>query len=271
MISQRSFLVVKALSSVTFSVKEGEVHALVGENGAGKSTLMNILSGVCEPNSGSISLYGEPVSFKNTKEAQAHGISLIHQEFNLVNSLSVAENIYLGYLQTHRGGWINWKQVRRSASKLLQELGFDFSVRTRVEQLSVAEKQLVEIAKALVCSSQDHWNGRADILVDTEGDCQIVCHHSEPADTRRHGHLHLTQARRSIHDCRFHYSSKRWPDHRHESSFRHESCGTDCKDGWTSRRHELSCETEESYRFGGTRGTGYRMRFVCKGCLLSIA
>jgi len=140
---------VKALSSVTFSVKEGEVHALVGENGAGKSTLMNILSGVCEPNSGSISLYGEPVSFKNTKEAQAHGISLIHQEFNLVNSLSVAENIYLGYLQTHRGGWINWKQVRRSASKLLQELGFDFSVRTRVEQLSVAEKQLVEIAKAL--------------------------------------------------------------------------------------------------------------------------
>ena len=145
----KTFPGVKALNEVSFSVSPGDVHALVGENGAGKSTLMNILSGVLQPNSGSIMIDGQVRTFSGTKEAQACGISLIHQEFNLVNSLSVAENIYLGYLHTHKGGLINWKSVRDSANKLIHDLGFNFSVRQRVENLSVAEKQLVEIAKAL--------------------------------------------------------------------------------------------------------------------------
>ncbi len=110
---------------------------------------MNILSGVLQPDSGSIMIDGSPKVFKGTKEAQASGISLIHQEFNLVNSLSVAENMYLGYLHTYKNKLIHWKSVRESASKLIQELGFNFSIRQRVEDLSVAEKQLVEIAKAL--------------------------------------------------------------------------------------------------------------------------
>lgn len=145
----KTFPGVKALDSVSFCVSPGEVHALVGENGAGKSTLMNILGGVMRANSGAIVIDGQPVVFKGAKDAQACGISLIHQEFNLVNSMSVAENIYLGFLQTHAGGLVDWKHVRRTAGELIEELGFDFSVRERVENLSVAEKQMVEIAKAL--------------------------------------------------------------------------------------------------------------------------
>ena len=155
----KTFPGVKALDTVSFSVSPGDIHALVGENGAGKSTLMNILSGVLQPDSGSIIIDGEMKVFKGTKEAQECGISLIHQEFNLVNSLSVAENIYLGYLHTHKGRFIDWKYVRDSASQLIQYLGFNFSVRQRVENLSVAEKQLVEIAKALSVNAKNYWNG----------------------------------------------------------------------------------------------------------------
>jgi ABC-type sugar transport system ATPase subunit len=122
---------------------------LVGENGAGKSTLMKILNGVFEANSGSVLIDGSPVVFKGTKDAQACGISLIYQEFNLVNTLSIAENIYLGFLQTGKSRLIDWKGVRKSAADLIGSLGFDFSVRKKVQDLSVAEKQLVEIAKAL--------------------------------------------------------------------------------------------------------------------------
>ena len=96
----KSFPGVKALDEVSFSVKPGEVHALVGENGAGKSTLMKVLNGVLKADSGTILIDGTPVVIRGTKEAQVCGISLIYQEFNLVNTLSVAENIYLGYLRT---------------------------------------------------------------------------------------------------------------------------------------------------------------------------
>jgi ribose transport system ATP-binding protein len=140
---------VKALDRVTFSVRRGEVHGLVGENGAGKSTLMKILNGVFEANSGSVLIDGSPVVFKGTKDAQACGISLIYQEFNLVNTLSIAENIYLGFLHTGKSGLIDWNGVRKAAADLIRSLGFDFSVKKKVQDLSVAEKQLVEIAKAL--------------------------------------------------------------------------------------------------------------------------
>ena len=145
----KTFPGVKALDNVSFSVRPAEVHALVGENGAGKSTLMKILNGVWKADSGSILIDGRPVKFNGTKDAQSKGISLIYQEFNLVNTLSVAENIYLGYLQTGKAGFIRWKEVRDDAAGLINRLGFDFSVNEKVQNLSVAEKQLVEIAKAL--------------------------------------------------------------------------------------------------------------------------
>ena len=145
----KTFPGVKALDDVSFSVERGEVHALVGENGAGKSTLMKVLNGVLQPNAGTILIDGAPVVFRGTKEAQAHGISLIYQEFNLVNTLSVAENIYLGFLRTGKAGLIRWRDVRKDAADLLKRLGFDLNPRRKVETLSVAEKQLVEVAKAL--------------------------------------------------------------------------------------------------------------------------
>ena len=145
----KTFPGVKALDEVSFSVKPGEVHALVGENGAGKSTLMKVLNGVLQANSGTILIDGKPVVIRGTKAAQAFGVSLIYQEFNLVNTLSVAENIYLGYLRTGATRLIKWTTVRKDASDLLKRLGFDLNVRKKVGSLSVAEKQLVEIAKAL--------------------------------------------------------------------------------------------------------------------------
>lgn len=145
----KTFPGVRALDSVSFAVRRGEVHGLVGENGAGKSTLMKILNGVLAPDSGQILVDGMPVTFRSTKQAQACGISLIYQEFNLVNTLSVAENIYLGFLQTGKSKLIDWKKVRADAAELIERLGFDFNVKEKVENLSVAERQLVEIAKAL--------------------------------------------------------------------------------------------------------------------------
>lgn len=145
----KTFPGVVALDRVSFSVVRGEVHALVGENGAGKSTLMKVLNGVLEANSGEILIDGKPVVLKGTKDAQARGISLIYQEFNLVNTLSVAENIYLGFLKTGKARLIDWKGVRKDAADLIRRLGFDFSVNEKVQNLSVAERQLVEIAKAL--------------------------------------------------------------------------------------------------------------------------
>ncbi|MHB8278431.1 MAG: sugar ABC transporter ATP-binding protein [Candidatus Humimicrobiaceae bacterium] len=144
----KSFPGVRALDNVTFSVVRGSIHGLVGENGAGKSTLMKILNGVYYTDTGEIIVNGESCRFKDTKEAQAKGIGLIFQEFNLINTLTAAENIYLNRLQV-RSGRIAWKQINQDAQALIDELGFNFSVTEKIIDLSAAQKQLVEIAKAL--------------------------------------------------------------------------------------------------------------------------
>jgi ABC-type sugar transport system ATPase subunit len=143
-----SFKGVQALRNVSLSVETGEVHGLLGANGAGKSTLMKILSGVLQPDGGEIRFKGEKVSFSSPLAAQAKGIAIIHQELSLVQSLSVAENIFLGRLHGKSFN-INWKEVYQEAEKLLSRVGAHFSPKTLVRDLSVAEMQLVEIAKAL--------------------------------------------------------------------------------------------------------------------------
>lgn len=145
----KTFPGVKALDHASFKVKRGEVHALVGENGAGKSTLMKVLNGIYQPDEGTIKIDGKPVRFKDTNAAKDNGVSLIYQEFNLINDLSVAENIYLGKLRTNKVRAIDWKALRRDADELIHRLGFHFSAKEKVKALSVAERQLVEIAKAL--------------------------------------------------------------------------------------------------------------------------
>ena len=144
---RKEFPGVVALDNVSFSVKPGVIHALIGENGAGKSTLMKVLNGVYQANAGEIYINGEKVELNGVKEAQAAGISIIYQEFNLINTLSVAENIFLGRYNGKKT--IQWKEQKEKAAALLADLGFNFDVNKEVGKLSTAEKQLVEIAKAL--------------------------------------------------------------------------------------------------------------------------
>ena len=144
----KSFPGVKALDNVGFSVAEGEIRALVGENGAGKSTLMKILNGNYKKDSGQILIDGKEVDITNPQVADANGITIIFQELNLVDDLSIAENIFAGRL-AKRGKLINWKNINAKAKVLLDRIGFDIDPTTLVGSLTVAGKQMVEIAKAL--------------------------------------------------------------------------------------------------------------------------
>ncbi len=144
----KSFPGVKALQGVNLTVREGQVHALLGENGAGKSTLIKILSGAYSKDEGQIFFEGKPVEIKSPQDAQALGISTIYQEFNLAPHLTIAENIFLGHLPK-KGSLVDWSLARTRAGEILNGLGVSLSVDTPTSQLSVAEQQLVEIAKAL--------------------------------------------------------------------------------------------------------------------------
>ncbi len=144
---------VLALNQVNFDIRKGEVHALLGENGAGKSTLMKILSGVYQKDEGEIIFEGSPVILNGPLAAQNLGISIIHQEFNLCSDLSVAENIFIG--REHRNGWLlNTETQNQAAADILQNLNLDISPSTLVSSLTVAQQQMVEIAKALSCHSK---------------------------------------------------------------------------------------------------------------------
>ena len=132
---RKEFPGVVALDNVSFSVKPGVIHALIGENGAGKSTLMKVLNGVYQANAGEIYINGEKVELNGVKEAQAAGISIIYQEFNLINTLSVAENIFLGRYNGKKT--IAWKELKKKAAELLADLGFNFDVNKEVGKLSI--------------------------------------------------------------------------------------------------------------------------------------
>ncbi|WP_108660483.1 sugar ABC transporter ATP-binding protein [Acuticoccus kandeliae] len=146
----KSFPGVRALSDVSFACEAGEVHALVGENGAGKSTLMKILSGVYQPDAGRIILGGETVRFRHPVEAIAAGVSVIHQEFSLLPDRTVAQNVFLGREPAHRG-IIDNATMERATAAIFAGFRGDYRIAPsqRVGDLSVAEQQLVEIAKAV--------------------------------------------------------------------------------------------------------------------------
>ncbi|MFD1736448.1 sugar ABC transporter ATP-binding protein [Bacillus salitolerans] len=148
----KSFSSVPALKNVHFSIKKGEIHALLGANGAGKSTLMKILSGAYTADSGDIFIDDKPVKMNNPKQAKELGIQCVYQEVDvaLVPHLTVAENILLDR-QTDRNRklWISWKKFYHEAEEIIKRLGFSLSVKKKVEDLSLAEKQLVLIARAI--------------------------------------------------------------------------------------------------------------------------
>jgi ribose transport system ATP-binding protein len=146
----KSFPGVKALSSVQLDVKAGEIHALVGENGAGKSTLTKIIAGVFKPDEGQIEFDGEIVHWNSPAEAKAAGIHVIYQEFVLFPNLSVAENIFIGHERRGAFGLLDHSKKRQDAVDLLKRLGVEIDPDARVSELSVADQQMVEVAKALV-------------------------------------------------------------------------------------------------------------------------
>ena len=139
---------VRALDNVQFELKKGEIHALMGENGAGKSTFIKVITGVHQAEEGEMLLDGQKVVFKNTRDAQKAGIAAIYQHVTAYPHLTVAENIFMGH-HKKKYGLVQWGQMYRDADKLLQELNADFDSRTVMGNLSVAQQQMVEIAKAL--------------------------------------------------------------------------------------------------------------------------
>ena len=144
----KSFGTVPVLFSVSFDLKAGEVHALIGENGAGKSTLMKIMSGFHSPTSGRIFYNGEAVTLPPNGQAEALGIVLIHQELNLAEQMTVTENIFLGR-EIAKNGILDKSAMHKRVVQILDSVGLDISPDTRISQLSIAEKQMVEIAKAM--------------------------------------------------------------------------------------------------------------------------
>jgi ABC-type sugar transport system ATPase subunit len=136
------------LDDVNFDLRPGEVHAIVGENGAGKSTFIKLLSGIYQPDGGSIISDGEEISFRTPMDSMRRGIIVIHQELSLAPHLSVEENIFLGHFPT-RLGFIDRAKLREDARALLQRFSLDIPLGTRAGSLSIAQQQMVEIAKAL--------------------------------------------------------------------------------------------------------------------------
>ncbi|MFL5804753.1 MAG: sugar ABC transporter ATP-binding protein [Roseiflexaceae bacterium] len=144
----KSFGGVHALQDVHFEIFPGEVHALLGENGAGKSTLIKIMTGVYQPDAGELFLDGQPIHFANTRAAQEHGVAAIYQEPSLFPDLDIAENILVGRQPIGRWG-VDWKRMYQEAGDLLRRLGLALDPRTKAHELSVAQQQVVEIARAL--------------------------------------------------------------------------------------------------------------------------
>ena len=144
----KSFPGVQALDAISFGVAEGTVHALVGENGAGKSTLLKILSGLYQPDKGTVILGGRSRHFQSTIDAIDAGIAVIYQELNLVPEMTVAENLMLGHMPS-RLGWLNKKALREAALRQLAALEEKIDPATKVGSLPIAQRQMLEIAKAL--------------------------------------------------------------------------------------------------------------------------
>ncbi|MBN2092335.1 sugar ABC transporter ATP-binding protein, partial [candidate division KSB1 bacterium] len=149
----KSYPGVQALEKIQFDLEAGEVHALVGENGAGKSTLMKILAGAEKRDGGEIFVEGKLVNFETPADSKAHGIALIYQEFNLVPELTAAENIFLG-IESQKFGFINRKKLYQDAAAILQRIGVEVDLYTPIKYLSVAQQQIIEIAKSLTINAK---------------------------------------------------------------------------------------------------------------------
>lgn len=168
----KAFPGVKALNDMQFQLKKGEIHALMGENGAGKSTFIKIITGVHQPTEGEMLLLGEKVSFQNPKQAQQQGIAAIYQHVTSYPDLSVTENIFMNHEVRHPV-WktLNWREMHKQARQLLRDLGSSLDPKTQMNTLSVAQQQIVEIAKAI--------STKAKIIIMDEPTAALTARESE--------------------------------------------------------------------------------------------
>ena len=185
----KSFAGVRALKGVSFDLKAGEVHALVGENGAGKSTLIKVITGAHLPDEGTLEICGQLVEGNDPLRAKALGIAAIYQQPALFPDLTVAENIAIGLERP--GSWrlIGWKQRRDRARRLLERIGARIDPETEVRRLTMPEQQLVEIAPRPRGRGQDHDHGRTLGLADRPGGREPLPRGPRPQEAWRRGHL----------------------------------------------------------------------------------
>lgn len=144
----KSFPGVKALQNVDFTLRKGEIHALMGENGAGKSTLIKVLTGVYELQSGKINIDGKNITNRSPQEAKENGISTVYQEVNLCPNLTVAENLFIGR-EPRKAGFIDWKSMNTKSEALLENLGIEAGATDKLEDVSLAKQQMIAIARAV--------------------------------------------------------------------------------------------------------------------------
>lgn len=144
----KTYAAVRALDAVSFDLRRGEVHGILGENGAGKSTLIKVMGGVIRPDSGRLLVDGASAEFHRPTDARRAGICVIHQELEVHPELTVTENVLLGILPSRRGV-VDWRRARAQAAEVLESMGLDFPVSAKVEILGLAERRLLAIARAL--------------------------------------------------------------------------------------------------------------------------
>lgn len=146
----KTFHGVYALKGVSFEIREGEIHSIIGENGAGKSTLMNVLTGVYKSNGGEIYTFGEKYYPQNPLDAQKKGVAMIHQELSVATNLTVAENVFLGRYLKNRLGFIDYRSMNKATDEIFEKLAIEnIKATNKVASLSISQRQMVEIAKAI--------------------------------------------------------------------------------------------------------------------------
>ena len=173
----KKFPGVTALKDISFDIQAGEVHVLLGENGAGKSTLMKILSGVYQPTEGKIIIGGKEFSKLTPKDSYDNGISVIYQELSVINELSIQENLFVGKLPMKKIGLasvVDYGEMNRKAKELLAKIGLNRDPKTLVEDISVSEKQQVEIAKALASDSKVIVMDEPTAMLDPQGRKEVM-------------------------------------------------------------------------------------------------
>ena len=186
----RSFPGVRAVDDVSFEVRRGEVHALIGENGAGKSTLMHLVAGVYQPDSGAIELDGVSITNLNEQGAADAGIAMVYQERSLVGALSVAENVYAGRQPVNPFGVIRRAPMYDGTRKILADLEVEHRpADAGVALLSPGQQQMVEIAKGALARAQAAHPGRADLLADHQRGPAPLSRDPAPGRSGRRGRL----------------------------------------------------------------------------------